>query len=200
MAKRNHPARKAEVGLQEPKPSQPRIDLERLPRSPMSELRRLWSTHMGRAAPPPQKQVLVRQLAWHIQEKEHGGLDAETQRLLNKAINAARRERFPAQSDSEQSPEVTQRSRRAKPGTKASTVLTPRELPANARLVRTWPAGTKNVHEVSVLPNGQGFLYRDHKYSNLTAIATAITGAKWSGPRFFGLTSRRAKPGLEVTQ
>ena len=33
-----------------------------------------------------------------------------------------------------------------------------------------------------------GFLFDGITYSSLTAIAVAVTGARWSGPRFFGLT------------
>jgi hypothetical protein len=32
-----------------------------------------------------------------------------------------------------------------------------------------------------------GFLWQDQVYSNLSAIACAITGTNWNGPRFFGL-------------
>ncbi len=32
-----------------------------------------------------------------------------------------------------------------------------------------------------------GFEYGGHTHPSLTAIATHITGAHWSGPRFFGL-------------
>ncbi len=33
-----------------------------------------------------------------------------------------------------------------------------------------------------------GFVYDGRSYRSLTAIAFAITGARWSGPRFFGLS------------
>ena len=42
----------------------------------------------------------------------------------------------------------------------------------------------------------EGFLYDDRCYSSLSQIATAITGTRWSGPRFFGLkrgASQRAE-------
>ena len=52
------------------------------------------------------------------------------------------------------------------------------------RLVREWHG---RLHEVEVLADG--YLYRDERYRSLSAIARAITGAKWSGPRFFRLTA-----------
>lgn len=51
-------------------------------------------------------------------------------------------------------------------------------------MVRTWRGQT---HEVTVLENGKQFVYRDKTYPSLTQIAQQITGAHWSGPRFFGL-------------
>ena len=35
-----------------------------------------------------------------------------------------------------------------------------------------------------------GFAYAGTVYSSLTKIAQAITGAHWSGPRFFGLIDK----------
>jgi hypothetical protein len=42
-----------------------------------------------------------------------------------------------------------------------------------------------------VLDNG--FLFEDRRYGSLSRVANEITGANWSGPRFFGL-KRRPKP------
>ena len=53
-----------------------------------------------------------------------------------------------------------------------------------ARFLREWNGVT---HVVDVLPDG--YLWNGTKHGSLSAIARAITGARWSGPRFFGLTS-----------
>jgi hypothetical protein len=50
------------------------------------------------------------------------------------------------------------------------------------RLVREWNGRT---HHVEVL--NKGFRWNDRTYRSLSSIARAITGAHWSGPRFFGL-------------
>ena len=60
---------------------------------------------------------------------------------------------------------------------KASPTLQP-----GARLLREWNGTT---HVVDVLP--EGFLWNGSQHRSLSAIARAITGARWSGPRFFGL-------------
>ena len=59
-------------------------------------------------------------------------------------------------------------------------------LNAGAVLVREWNGRS---YQVSVLEHG--FQMDGKEYASLTAIAKKITGAKWSGPRFFGLTGKR---------
>lgn len=49
-------------------------------------------------------------------------------------------------------------------------------------LVREW----NNVpHAVTV--SDDGFLWEGRRYASLSAVASAITGVKWNGPRFFKL-------------
>ena len=61
----------------------------------------------------------------------------------------------------------------------------PRSLNPGARLVREWNGV---VHEIDV--SGDGYVWEGERYRSLTAIARAITGTKWSGPRCFGLSGR----------
>ena len=55
-------------------------------------------------------------------------------------------------------------------------------LAPGARLVRDWHGRT---HIVDVIDGG--FRYDGRDYKSLSRIAREITGARWSGPRFFGL-------------
>ena len=59
---------------------------------------------------------------------------------------------------------------------------------AGTRLVREWQ-GT--LHEVIVLD--RGYLWKGKTYRSLSEIARSITGARWSGPRFFGLLDTKAE-------
>jgi hypothetical protein len=54
-----------------------------------------------------------------------------------------------------------------------------------ATLVRQWRG-----HAHTVLVREDGFEYEGEHYRSLSVIAERITGAHWSGPRFFGLTKR----------
>lgn len=56
------------------------------------------------------------------------------------------------------------------------------ELAPGGRLLREWNGVT---HIVEVTSDGYRWNGRSHR--SLSAIARAITGARWSGPRFFGL-------------
>ncbi len=67
----------------------------------------------------------------------------------------------------------------------ASLQPTRLRIKPGTRLLREWHGTT---HEVLVID--QGFVWEGATYGSLSAIAVAITGAKWNGPRFFGLTGR----------
>ncbi len=60
------------------------------------------------------------------------------------------------------------------------------KLTPGTKLVRDWH-GTG--HTVTVL--GDGFDYDGRHWRSLSAIAKAITGVKWNGPRFFGLAEAK---------
>lgn len=58
----------------------------------------------------------------------------------------------------------------------------PRKLTPGTRLVRDWHGVG---HTVTVLD--ERFEYDGKNWKSLTAIAKAITGTHWNGPRFFGI-------------
>ncbi len=58
----------------------------------------------------------------------------------------------------------------------------PVALKTGTRLYRSWRGVTQ---EVLVLESG--YSWRDKSYASLSEVARAITGTRWSGPRFFGL-------------
>jgi hypothetical protein len=68
-----------------------------------------------------------------------------------------------------------------KPAVRPGTAVKP-----GTRLLREWHGYT---YEVIVLD--QGVMFKGQRYRSLSQVARKITGAKWSGPTFFGL---RGKP------
>ncbi len=68
---------------------------------------------------------------------------------------------------------------------RASNEKTDTKSPAlkpGGRLIREWNGAT---HVVDVVDGG--FVWNGQRFASLSPIASAITGARWSGPRFFRL-------------
>ena len=121
------------------------------------QLRAEWR-RLYRGQPPRlSRDLLVRSIAYRIQELAHGGLSKAMRRKILALTKVL-------QSNGSIEPDDGLNLR---PG---------------ARLVREWRGRT---HTVRV--SEDGFEYDGKPYSSLSKIAHAITGAHWSGPRFFGL-------------
>jgi len=61
------------------------------------------------------------------------------------------------------------------------------KLKAGTRIVREW-----NGRLLCVLVAEDGFSFENRSYRSLSEIARKVTGAHWSGPRFFGLQRSNA--------
>lgn len=136
--------------------------LHHLMQAPLPDLRVEWQRwHPGLQLPSGlPRDLLVRSIAWQMQAKDHGGLPREVERQL---------ERLAAQLAKSGDLEI-EREVRLKPGT---------------RLIREWRGQT---YRVEVLKDG--YLMEERRYASLSHVARAITGTRWSGPRFFGLKQR----------
>jgi hypothetical protein len=71
-----------------------------------------------------------------------------------------------------------------------------RRLPLPGTLLtRKWKGRTALVEVLA-----KGFRYENRQYSSLSAIATAITGTRWNGLAFFGLTRPAPRERKEQTR
>jgi hypothetical protein len=133
----------------------------------LDQLRGEWR-RLHRAAPPARlsRDLLRRSVAHALQEDALGGLQPSTKRRLAELARALATKGEPPPAPA---------SVRLKPGT---------------TLVREWHGRT---HTVLVL--AKGFEHEGQRYASLTRLAHAITGAHWSGPRFFSLL-RGTKPAV----
>ena len=137
-------------------------EIAMLPTLSAQELRSKWQAlHCGEPTAPASRDLLIREIAYKLQERAQGGLTPAVKRRL-RALAAE----LEANGADELVPAPL-----LKPGT---------------RLLREWGGKT---HAVLVMEDG--FVYDGERYPSLTEIAQRITGAHWSGPRFFGL--RRAR-------
>ena len=135
--------------------------LARLQQISSWELREEWR-RLHRSHPPKRisNDLLIRGIAYRLQELAYGGLPASA---------------------------TAQLARSAETGSLGVSVPRRRRvaLKPGAQLVRDWNGET---HCVEVLE--QGFRWRGETHRSLSTIARKITGAHWSGPRFFGLAKQ----------
>jgi hypothetical protein len=126
----------------------------------LDELRREWRRLYHDDPPRISRDLLVLGIAYRLQEIEHGRLGKATLRKLRTLAKTLRST--------------------GRVGPTPSLSLKP-----GARLVREWRGRT---HTVTVTEDG--FDYAGTSYPSLSNIAKKITGAHWSGPRFFGLIAK----------
>ena len=140
------------------------LRLNELPHLDTGSLKAEWK-RLYRSLPPAglSRDLLIRAVAFKVQERAHGSLSKAVTSRLRSLRGTTGMDDGPA----------GQATISLKPG---------------ARLIREWQ-GTS--HQVIVLD--KGFEYQDTRYRSLSKIASEITGAHWSGPRFFGI-KRRPKP------
>jgi hypothetical protein len=147
-------------------------EIARLRGLDVGELRARWHTVFRRITPPHlPRHLLFRILAYRLQAAQLGDLDADTRRVLN-------RMGFETADGIGRLVADLNRSR---------TELRPGTL-----LTRDWDG---HLQQVMVLADG--FTWNGKTYRSLSKVAFAITGSRWSGPRFFGLrdrTSSEARP------
>jgi hypothetical protein len=136
------------------------VTLAELASTPLESLRELWARRYGR--PPPRslsRRLLEYAAAYDIQARIYGGLKPAVRRKL------------------------LQVGAKSRDGRNGGNQRKPQSVPsAGSRLVREWH-GRSHTVEVT----DRGFLYAGQHYRSLSEVARAITGARWSGPRFFGL-------------
>ena len=137
--------------------------LARLPELDLGELRQQWrALYKSDASPHLSRELLVRAVAYRMQEIAVGGLRPGQQRQLRQFARQLKENR--------------EEPIRARP-----------ELKPGTRLVREWQGRT---YEVLVLDDG--FSWQGAQYCSLSALARKITGTPWSGPLFFGLKPNRS--------
>ena len=132
--------------------------LARLSALTIFELRGEWR-RLHRTPPPVRlsRDLLTPGISYKLQERAYGGLSMATARKLEQAA-------------------VDPLSRgAAKPTPSVS-------LRPGTRLVREWRGVTHTA-----LIHADGIEWHGQRYRSLSLVARKITGARWSGPRFFGL-------------
>jgi Protein of unknown function (DUF2924) len=135
----------------------------------LSGLRARWQSVFRRKAPDHlPRHLLFRMIAYRLQAERLGDLDHDTQRFLNRvALGTQKGDELPSSGH-----------RRSRYGFQPGTIL-----------VREWDGKPQRV-----LVLDDGFAWNGTSYRSLTEVAFAMTGTRWSGPRFFGLRHRGEEP------
>jgi hypothetical protein len=141
------------------------VEIARLRDLDLSNLRARWRTVFRRKAPEHlPRHLLFRILAYRLQGERLGDLDQETVRLLNRIASG-------------------------NGGNGARSVLGKQSrrdlLQPGSVLVREWGGARQRVVVLDT-----GFAWNGKTYRSLSEVAFAMTGTRWSGPRFFGLRGR----------
>jgi hypothetical protein len=126
----------------------------------LGALRDLWRECLGSPPHFASTELTRLWLAWELQANVRGGYDLATRRRLKQLSKSSKVDATPTSA--------------ALWALKPGTILT-----------REWGGVT---HRVMVLE--EGFAWAGQNYRSLSEIATRISGARWSGPRFFGLKQR----------
>ncbi len=135
-------------------------ELEALPDLPREELKERWTELYGTPCPPKMSRKLLRYAIAYRLQEKVYG---GLDKKTRRVLDKATTNLAAGK------PIVPERSK----------------IKSGTRLLREWH-GT--MHEVMVLEEGVQF--REETWPSLTAVAREITGAHWSGPRFFGLKER----------
>jgi hypothetical protein len=166
-------------GFQDP------VDLQRLARMRPDELRELHHRLFGCDLLSGNSGQARRKIAWRLQAERYGDLPASArQRALAIARVSTIRVRLGNNLE---------RRREGLPlhhavTTRISPVHDSRIPMPGSVLVKEHKGRTIIVHVLD-----SGFEYDGKRFTSLSAVATAITGTKWNGMLFFGLTKERSR-------
>jgi hypothetical protein len=130
-----------------------------------SALKAKWHEYFLEDPPAYNEDLLRKRLAWRIQEMYFGGFSSSVAEKMH-----ALEQEDPGATLTSKINEISKIPKGMLPGT---------------RMVREWHG---QRYEVVALE--KGFSYNGQIFRSLSAIATAITGSKWSGKEFFGLRNK----------
>ena len=152
--------------------------VEALQAAPLEKVRQKYRELFGEEPRSRNRHSLVRRIAWRLQANAEGGLSER-----------ARQRAFEIANDADVRVLPPRRVVNSQFDTWLGRARYDRRIP---------PAGTVIGREylgstISVQVLGDGFEYQGRQYRSLSAIASEVTGTRWNGLAFFGLTGEHRK-------
>ncbi len=136
-----------------------------------AQLRAEWKMLSGEDLPNTPASLMRHLIAYRLQEKQHGKLPVQIERQLER-MTVGRGQGSPRSGIVEDK------------GVGSAYPQTP--ILHGTRFLREW-----NGRTIAVTAIEGGFDWDGEVYRSLSEIARKVTGAHWSGPRFFGLKKRQ---------
>jgi hypothetical protein len=150
--------------------------LETLRAAPLQTVRQRYRELFGEEPRSRHKASLVRRIAWRVQVNAEGDLSERARRrALQIAAVADLRRLPPRQLPDAQLGLVPSRS--------------DRRVPAPGAILTRQFRG----QSIAVTVLAEGFDYQGRQYRSLSAVASEVTGTRWNGLAFFGLTGQPRK-------
>ncbi|HEX4772180.1 MAG TPA: DUF2924 domain-containing protein [Bryobacteraceae bacterium] len=157
------------------------LEIENLRRASLAGLREKYREVFEEDTRCRNREHLFRRIAWRLQARAEGDLSERARR---------RAEEIARDADLRV---VAPRGFFSVEGTRVQTVPGNREVPEHDRrlplpgvlLSRKWKGRTILVEVLA-----KGFRYENRSYTSLSAIAVEVTGTRWNGLAFFGLTRK----------
>ncbi len=159
-------------------------EVQELGRMTVGELKEKYLDVFGEETRSYHREFLRKRIAWRLQSLSEGDLSERARRRAEELANDADlRIRTPRDPYKYGSAEMRSRTI----GGRLSPARDSRLPLPGTLLVREFKDKTVVVKVLD-----EGFEYEDRRYKSLSAIAREITGNKWNGFVFFGLTGGRA--------
>jgi len=155
------------------------IEVEKLRRASLAVLRQKYEEVFEEETRCRHRQHLFRRIAWRLQALAEGDL---TQRARQRASQIARDADLRTVAPPDFFGVGSVRVQMA-PGDRAGRTHDSRLPLPGTLLTRQWKGRSILVEVLA-----KGFRYENRPYSSLSAIAVAVTGTRWNGLAFFGLT------------
>ena len=153
-------------------PAKLKHELDALAAMSPAQLRTRWKDLSGEQLPNTPPSLIQHLIAYRAQEKQFGKLPVQIERQLDRMAAGRGQAGYAAGAA-------------ADAGFGSAEPRAP--ILHGTRFIREWNGRTIAV----TAKEGGGFEWEGNSYRSLSEIARKVTGAHWSGPRFFGLKKAR---------
>ncbi len=156
-------------------------EIDALRRMTVGELKAKWRELYGEDSRSCNRAYLWRRLAWRVQELAYGGLSERAKARIEELNRDGDLRMLPPRGWAQS----VEAASDAPTGERGRPVRDPRLPRPGSTLSRLY-----HGQEIRVLVLEDGFEWNGRHFKSLSALAREVTGQRWNGLLFFGLTKR----------